>query len=278
MIPNIFHFVFGMSSNFGGRPFSLSHYLAIKSAIEVNKPDKVYFHYQFEPEGTWWDKIKPEITLIKIDAPKEIFGNKLHNVAHQADIVRLKALYEHGGVYLDADVICKKPLKEFYNNSFVIGQEFRVENAYLNQWQYALKVIKKISTGKGYLSKIQGLCNAVMMAEPKSKFIELWLESYKNFRSVGRDQYWSEHSVEVPLALAKQNPDLVKILSPKHFHFPLWDPKGISLLFEEQEDFEEAYLHHIWESFAWERYLSNLTPSEILTKDTTYNKLARNFL
>jgi hypothetical protein len=35
-IPNVFHFAFGFQSDFGGKPFGLVHYLAIKSACEVN--------------------------------------------------------------------------------------------------------------------------------------------------------------------------------------------------------------------------------------------------
>ena len=31
-IPNVFHFAFEFQSDFGGKPFGLVHYLAIKSA------------------------------------------------------------------------------------------------------------------------------------------------------------------------------------------------------------------------------------------------------
>ena len=54
MIPNIIHFIFGMAPDFGGIPFSMVNYLAIKSAIDINKPETVIFHYEFEPEGSWW--------------------------------------------------------------------------------------------------------------------------------------------------------------------------------------------------------------------------------
>ena len=49
MIPNIIHFIYGLDPSFGGKPFMLFHYLAIKSAYEVNKPDKIYFVYAYEP-------------------------------------------------------------------------------------------------------------------------------------------------------------------------------------------------------------------------------------
>ena len=47
MVPNIIHFIFGLEKKFGNRPFSIFHYLAIKSAYEINEPDKIYFYYKY---------------------------------------------------------------------------------------------------------------------------------------------------------------------------------------------------------------------------------------
>ena len=47
MIPNIFHFVFGLKEQ--TEPFHLMYYLCLASCIEVNTPDKVCFHYHHEP-------------------------------------------------------------------------------------------------------------------------------------------------------------------------------------------------------------------------------------
>ena len=41
-IPNKLHFVFGLSENLGGKPWGICHYLAVKSAIDLNKPEKAY--------------------------------------------------------------------------------------------------------------------------------------------------------------------------------------------------------------------------------------------
>jgi hypothetical protein len=35
-------------------------YIAVKSAYDVNKPDKIYFYYFYEPYGYWWDKTCPK--------------------------------------------------------------------------------------------------------------------------------------------------------------------------------------------------------------------------
>jgi hypothetical protein len=144
MIPNIFHFIlFKPIGDSGGRPFSLSHYLSIKSAMEVNQPDAIFFHYDTEPSGQWWEKAKRLIILNKMKAPETFMGSPLHHVAHKADVVRLQLLKEIGGIYLDLDTICVKPMKELFNHSFIIGQEMKPEYIPKNWRQKIKHIIKK---------------------------------------------------------------------------------------------------------------------------------------
>jgi hypothetical protein len=279
MIPNILHFVFGMASDFGGKPFSLGHYLSIKSAVELNMPSAAFFHYQYEPTGEWWQLAKPLLVLKKIDAPEHIMGNKLHHVAHKADIVRLQALKETGGIYLDLDTISVKPLTPLLNHAFAIGQELKVAYRPKNTRQkikHALR--KKFRLIKKQHTLSTGLCNAVLLSEPNSDFVNHWLDAYQNFRSQGRDKYWNEHSVQVPLQLAEKYPAAITRLSPYAFHYPLYDAAGLKSMFEEVTTFPEAYLHHLWESFSWEKYMSKLTVESIKSVDTTYNLIARRYL
>lgn len=97
MIPNVIHFIFGFAHDFGGKPFSLVHYLAIKSAHMVNSPERINFYCQYEPEGEWWEKAKPYVNVIFVTPPTEIFGIPLHHIAHQTDVLRLQVLIEQGG-------------------------------------------------------------------------------------------------------------------------------------------------------------------------------------
>ena len=55
-IPNIIHFIFGLIPQ--NEEFNMYRYIAVKSAYDVNKPDKIYFYYFYEPYGYWWDKTK----------------------------------------------------------------------------------------------------------------------------------------------------------------------------------------------------------------------------
>jgi hypothetical protein len=274
MIPNILHFVFGMAPDFGGKPFSLCHYLSVRSAVELNKPDKAILHYQYEPEGEWWLRAKPFLTLNKIIAPDSFMGRPLYHVAHKADVIRLQALKETGGIYMDLDTISVRPLTELLIHSCIISQFTKTKPVPKN-WRQRIKF--KIGWIKDE-SKIQLLCNVVMLAEKKSGFINLWLDEYKTFRSKGRDIYWDEHAVKVPTRLAALYPEMVTRPDPHMFNYPLYDKEGLSAMFKEVHSFPGAYIHHLWESFSWELYLSKLTSETIKTKDTTYNLIARKYL
>jgi len=252
MIPNIFHFIFGLEETFAEKPFSIAHYLAIKSAVDINKPKKVFFYYQFEPSGYWWEKAKKLVELNQISPPKKIFGKNLIHYAHKSDILRLLILEEFGGIYLDIDTICIKPFDNLLNYKCVMGQE-------------------------SYLNHIQGLCNAVILAEPKSLFINHWIESYADFRSLGRDSFWNEHSVIVPYFISKKFPDLIHVLNNNAFFYPSYGRFDLDLLFKKCEVFPDAYLFHLWETVSYEKYIKNLSKKDIIKIDTSYNVIARRF-
>ena len=204
-------------------------------------------------------------------------GCRLYHTAHKADVVRLQMLQQFGGVYLDMDTICVQSFQPFYNNDCVIGQEENPEKS-------AKNIIKKITyTIKSFFTRskkptIIGLCNAVILAEKNSVFISRWLNSYHSFRSKGRDKYWNEHSVIVPEKLALKNPGSITILGPHAFHYPLYNKQGLQEMHRQVKCFPEAYVHHLWESFSWNDYLSKLTPENIFEQETTYSLLARKYL
>lgn len=251
-IPKIVHFCFGFAQDFGGKPFSLVHYLAIKSAVEIIQPDEVRLLYRFEPTGDWWDKAKPLVTLIPIEPPTEIFGNPLLHPAHQSDVVRLRTLQEFGGIYLDIDVISVRPFDNLLNHGVVMGEEVG-----------------------------EGLCNAVVLAEPESEFISRWIAEYRSFRSRGRDEYWGEHSVKLPARLAEENAGEIQVLGPKSFFWPLYWPEHLEIFFRGQGEpafCDQSYCVHLWEQLTWEPFLRDLTPQQILDSPSEFAKLTKAFL
>jgi hypothetical protein len=78
-----------------------------------------------------WKKYAPdyELRLWDMDAIKDIESDFLREAlsvrkwAFAADYVRLYALYHHGGVYFDTDVMLLRPLDDFLNDKAFIGKE-----------------------------------------------------------------------------------------------------------------------------------------------------------
>jgi len=50
-IPAVVHLVFGMTPDWGGKPFSLVHYLCVKSVFDVMKDATILLYYRHEPAG-----------------------------------------------------------------------------------------------------------------------------------------------------------------------------------------------------------------------------------
>jgi hypothetical protein len=85
----------------------------MSSALVILKPEIIYFHYVHEPTGWYWQQFKDRVEqsgttrlqLVKQRDVTEIFGNPVEHFAHKADVLRLEALRDYGGVYLDVDVL-----------------------------------------------------------------------------------------------------------------------------------------------------------------------------
>jgi hypothetical protein len=211
----------------------------------------VYLYYESEPVGVWWSETRRLVTAVQIQAPRQIFGNPLRHVAHRADVVRLERLIAQGGIYLDSDVLVHKSFDHLLDHSVVIGQE-------------------------GFEAKF-GLANAVILAEPGAPFLTRWLNEYRWFRSNGEDQYWSEHSVQVPLRLAKMYPDEITVLPHTAFYWPLWTEEGLEVIYCSTSPIEQCgtLANHLWESRAWDKYLEHLTPAKVRKVDSNFHRWMR---
>ena len=120
---------------------------------------------------------------VPCEPPDEVFGRPLRHYAHQADIVRLKSLLKTGGIYLDIDTICCRSFDDLLVHPCVLGLQ------------------------RDPIGVCDGLCNAVILSEPGSTFLQEWFDSYRSFRADGCGQYWDEHSVRVPWRLAQITPE-----------------------------------------------------------------------
>jgi hypothetical protein len=250
-IPKILHYTFGMARDFGGKPWSLVHYVCLKSAIERIRPEKTFLYYEFEPSGPWWELTRGLITPVKIEAPRQIFGRPLAHVAHRSDIVRLQKLIEHGGIYLDADVFVQRHFDDLLDNRAVLGQEGTDEQS--------------------------GMANAVILSEPNSAFLTRWLEEYRSFEGgLPGTPFWNEHSVRLPARLARAHPKEITVLPHTAFFWPLWTDEHLAWIFSSNRPLplDQTYANHLWENFAWD-YLEDLTPRRVRSVDTNFHVWAR---
>jgi hypothetical protein len=284
MIPNIIHFVFGLDKNFGGKPFSFIHFLAVYSAWKVNRPDKILFHYHYEPDTVWWKQAREYVQLNQIDVPDEVFGNPISHFAHKADVVRLRQLMEHGGVYLDLDVFCLNPFAPLFDHEMVMGRQAGT-----------------------------GLCNAVLLADGRSQFLAKWYDRYRDFNK----ELWSQHSVMLPFELWRKYPDQIHVEGPYSFFYPVFnEPAGAYLwaqrvsprhrtlwmcrrlmdYFRQPANFRSplrciahtlkpaawhermlsrAYCVHLWEQLWWDKYLKDFSPRRILEGSSGFARVCR---
>lgn len=75
--------------------------------IEINELSKNYFNYQEELKNNSWFRT-------------------VHNMkmwAYVADYVRIKVLYDNGGIYMDTDVTCVKNFDDFLNLPAFVGMQ-----------------------------------------------------------------------------------------------------------------------------------------------------------
>lgn len=239
----IIHFVYFIME---GRESTLSmmEYIAIKSAMKINKGFVVYFHTNKQFHGDLWDDLKENVVVKYCSIPEYVYGNKIERVEHKSDVKRLEVIYFYGGIYLDLDTICVKPFRDILSHNVVLGRE------------------------GGY-----GLCNAVIIAPPFHPFIKIWIEKYKNFNN---DQ-WNYFSVLLPLQISNENPEFITIEPEDRFFNPTYHDWSIRNLFLENHEYPNAYIFHLWGKVS-KKYINSLTVDMIFSKNTTYNIHARKFL
>lgn len=270
MIPRVFHFVFGLKPQ--TEPFHLAFWLCLESCRQVNRPDEMRLHYEHEPWGPWWERIRPSLTLERTSAPDEIHRFRYrrwfrdrYRYAHLSDFVRLEKLVEHGGVYADMDTLFVSPVPDrLYRQPFVIGREQDVRDE---------------RTGVPHAS----LCNAFLMAERDTAFGRAWLERMPR----AFDGSWSNHSCRLPQELSVEMPQLVHVEPQESFHPFQWTRRDLRRLFVERHDLDPRTLSiHLWSHLWWSRsrvdftlfHAGRLTEDWVRTADTTYAHAARRFL
>ncbi|RTL60499.1 MAG: hypothetical protein EKK41_28815 [Hyphomicrobiales bacterium] len=247
------HFVYGFKDR---HEFPFYAYMAVRSAQFHNRDWPVFIHVVYEPTGPWWEKLlaDPTVMVIKI-REFDYFGvARFYHYAHKSDIVRLLALHDVGGVYLDIDTITARSFSPLLEHEFGMAVQASIENS------------------------AAGLCNAVMWGKRNSHFSNLWIKQYRYFKSKGRDSDWDFHSVRLPWILTLKHAGHISILDHRAFFNPLW-PEAVRVLFSGDgikfwEDLQDAYGFHLWNGLT-EKTLKTVGPDYVRNSTSVYARLAR---
>jgi glycosyltransferase involved in cell wall biosynthesis len=254
MIPRVAHFVHGLGEQ--DEPLHFLHFASIESCRRVLAPERIYFHYRHLPWGVWWERISPHLTLVPVEPVEGMV---------QADVIRLDALIEHGGIYADIDTIFMRAFpQELFEQEFVIGRGLAVSDEHTGEQR-------------------SSLCSALLMAQPGAVFARAWRE--RMVEALGGSS--RSHSGLLAQELSEQMPDHVCVEPQERFFaFPA-SPRGVSqLLCERHEIPQESLSVHLSAHLWWERHRRDFThahagwttPSFVRSARTTLAQLLRPYL
>lgn len=234
MIPNVVHFIRLRGQL--DRPWSTINTCCVRAADAVQRPDKIIL---------WTDQdVPPEIVgLVEVrhyDPPASINGTPLTYAQYRADLARLHILREHGGIYLDTDLLLVRPLN-FITDNFVAGAE-----------------------------SDDAICGAALMASPGAKFLDLWLDAFETGLATG---VWAYQCVNTPYEIAIRRPDLIRLL-PKDTFAPFDFSRN--WLFDETPPAlpESTRGLHVWETF-WRDYVGHVDQAYLARSQSLFAQTVR---
>ncbi|EJP62699.1 glycosyl transferase [Beauveria bassiana ARSEF 2860] len=177
-IPNTAHYVYILANVSADFSFAFSEVLSIYAASRYWQPDVIYLHTNAPAEAlerarsgaagkwTWLLFQVPRLHIVAVTVPTHAAnGKEISLIEHKSDFVRVQALRDYGGVYLDFDVHPLRDIRVLRESGFhaVAGRQ-QGENGEVN--------------------------SGVFMNKPHSSMIELWSEGMHSAFTGD----WSTHS------------------------------------------------------------------------------------
>jgi len=241
MIPKIIHFIYPWTEK--TRPWSLVNTLAVKTAISTY-PDHEVIVWTNAPSSV----PLPFVTKRKCELPTHIGGAEIVWPQYVSDVMRLQILHEHGGIYMDTDIISIKPFSSPFN---CLNMSWETEAS-------------------------TSISNAMMQTPPNNLFVKIWLD---RMPEAMKHPTWAYGGVVLPYELAL-NPILKD-------NFVIWGhqmccPLDLSknwmfdpaLKSQAKEMVGNAPAIHIFETF-WRDIIKDITPEWIEKNDCLFSELVR---
>ena len=179
LVPNIIHFL-RFKQN-----FTFVDAVCVLSAFKNHRPGKILFHTDVDTfVGPYWEKVKNTPGIVyefrEVVLPDTIFGqnfSKGFHVWHAGDVTRIKILMEYGGIFLDNDVYVVQNLDKFRKFEMALGWD---DN--------------------------QCIGTQVLIANKNARFLQLWLDSYRQYYP---DQWYYNAGCKPTEEVLYKRPELV---------------------------------------------------------------------
>jgi hypothetical protein len=119
-IPKHVHFV---SLN---RPFSFIEWLAVVSARNKIKPDKITVYTDGLQDSCWWRRALPYIDhqiIHTLPGANVLNRVPIKLLPHKSDFLRLSILYHSGGIYMDTDILSLNSFDPLLKHQMVLSEQ-----------------------------------------------------------------------------------------------------------------------------------------------------------
>ena len=240
VVPRFLHLVW-----FYDKPssFRFHHLIAVKAALRFFRPTKIFFWHNTVPTGIYWDEClkfvsSSQLLMTQIESPDVVMERKIFSVEHKSDVVRMQALLEYGGLYIDFDVILLRDITSLLCYEFTLGED-----------------------------EDKTISNGFILSAPKAKFLQKWYDSYITFNEKGN---WAEYSSEVPGRLARAYPSLIHIEDSTIYN-PSYQHKDLIYKEEQYADLLNNYAIHLY----YRDVAVDYDPIAIKTLNSTLGKIFR---
>jgi len=221
-IPNNVHYVQLMRDPHGSLAFQFKHFISAYAAHLYFQPDAIFIHTDATDEAiaaarsldqpSKWTRLLfqiPKVSVRKVIAPNTTTsGVEISRLEHKSDFVRMDAVYELGGIYLDWDVHALRDIKPLRESGFanVVGREVG-----------------------------DGINNGCWMSKKETDLVALFIrDAHRVF-----DGAWATASTQLLKRLSERLvsvPNEVLIMDRQAFAPSTWREKDIRVLYEPHLD------------------------------------------
>lgn len=188
--------------------------------IEINEESKKYFDFQKELETNRWFRT--------------VYERKMY--AFVADYVRVKILYEHGGIYLDTDVAVLKNFDRFLNEPAFVGIQGNYKEIAQEWTEPAILGAQK---GNKFIGRVLDFYNEKIWQEPVYMIPDIF-------------QYFLAKDYGIKSYLDKENQEIIALgditLYPERYFIPYRLNQEFSFDCIE----EDTHTIHLWGG-AWNK-------------------------